>query len=314
MAKKQNIPDLRIDILDYVIFLCAVILGAYIISIVGVMLYLGAGFSAILYVMSHKLVIVFTVAITIIACIPLFVVAKAQMERSFVLRRLRGQRTAINGNLENAHFITQKEMDKNGYRTVRSIDELRASEDGIILAFEENPTKKNPTQIYGVFAPETIHALIVGTTGSGKTASYIIPSIKALSETASKPSFIFTDPKGELYRTTAKQLSAGGYELTVLDFRNPSKSLRWNPLMPAYDLYHSAQELVDKVELKGNKFVFLGKEYSSDEIEDVVSAEKQRLEDLAFENIETIVSAICPINERDPIWDNGAKSFLQAVI
>ena len=62
--------------------------------------------------------------------------------------------------------------------------------------------------------------------GSGKSASYVIPNAYQL-----LGSYVFTDPKGELYDKTAGYLEAKGYEIKVLNLVNPKKSDGYNPLM-----------------------------------------------------------------------------------
>ena len=62
--------------------------------------------------------------------------------------------------------------------------------------------------------------------GSGKSASYVIPNAYQL-----LGSYVFTDPKGELYDKTAGFLKAKGYDIKVLNLVNPRKSDGYNPLM-----------------------------------------------------------------------------------
>ena len=62
--------------------------------------------------------------------------------------------------------------------------------------------------------------------GSGKSASYVIPNAYQL-----LGSYVFTDPKGELYDKTAGFLKSKGYDIKVLNLVNPSKSDGYNPLM-----------------------------------------------------------------------------------
>ena len=62
--------------------------------------------------------------------------------------------------------------------------------------------------------------------GSGKSASYVIPNAFQL-----LGSYVFTDPKGELYDKTAGYLKEKGYEIKVLNLVNPAKSDGYNPLM-----------------------------------------------------------------------------------
>ena len=71
-----------------------------------------------------------------------------------------------------------------------------------------------------------VNVLVVGGSGSGKSASYSIPN--AFQQLGS---YIFTDPKGELYDRTAGYLKQNGYEIKVLNLVKPQNSDGYNPLM-----------------------------------------------------------------------------------
>lgn len=62
--------------------------------------------------------------------------------------------------------------------------------------------------------------------GSGKSASYSIPNAYQC-----LGSYIFTDPKGELYDRTAGFLKEHGYQIKVLNLVRPQYSDGYNPLM-----------------------------------------------------------------------------------
>ena len=62
--------------------------------------------------------------------------------------------------------------------------------------------------------------------GSGKSASYSIPNAYQM-----LGSYVFTDPKGELYDKTAGYLKKNGYEIKVLNLVDPKYSDGYNPLM-----------------------------------------------------------------------------------
>ncbi len=62
--------------------------------------------------------------------------------------------------------------------------------------------------------------------GSGKSTSYSIPNAYQM-----LGSYIFTDPKGELYDRTAGYLREHGYEIKVLNLVRPQFSDGYNPLM-----------------------------------------------------------------------------------
>ena len=71
-----------------------------------------------------------------------------------------------------------------------------------------------------------VNVLVVGGSGSGKSASYSIPNAYQM-----LGSYIFTDPKGELYDRTAGYLKQHGYEIKVLNLVKPQYSDGYNPLM-----------------------------------------------------------------------------------
>ena len=61
--------------------------------------------------------------------------------------------------------------------------------------------------------------------GAGKSASYSKPNAYQ-----KLGSYVFTDPKGELYDDTAGYLQRNGYEIKVLNLVNPKNSDGYNPL------------------------------------------------------------------------------------
>ena len=64
-----------------------------------------------------------------------------------------------------------------------------------------------------------------GGSGSGKSAAYVIPNALQL-----LGSYVFTDPKGELYDKTAGYFKSQGYEVKVLNLVSPENSDGYNPL------------------------------------------------------------------------------------
>ena len=79
------------------------------------------------------------------------------------------------------------------------------------------------------------HNLIIGSTGSGKTQIIIQPMVKVLAKKGE--SMIITDPKGEIYEKNAEELREKGYNVVLLNFRNPQNGNSWNPLTLPYQLY-----------------------------------------------------------------------------
>ncbi len=83
------------------------------------------------------------------------------------------------------------------------------------------------------------HALILGSTRSGKSRRLIIPSIGIIGSTAQE-SLLISDPKGELYEHTADWLTTQGYAVIRLDLidAKPGQSRRYNPIAPVWTALH----------------------------------------------------------------------------
>ena len=60
------------------------------------------------------------------------------------------------------------------------------------------------------------HTLVIGATGSGKTQTVILPTVKNLAKAGE--SMIITDPKGEIYEKTSEMLREKGYQILLLNF------------------------------------------------------------------------------------------------
>jgi len=96
------------------------------------------------------------------------------------------------------------------------------------------------------------HNLVIGSTGSGKSESLVFPMVNILAKKGE--SMIITDPKGEIYRKTAKNLEDRGYKVIILNFREPNRGNAWNPLALPYQYYKEGNcdkstELLDDVAL-----------------------------------------------------------------
>ncbi|MBR3032236.1 MAG: hypothetical protein IKH92_04365, partial [Clostridiales bacterium] len=70
--------------------------------------------------------------------------------------------------------------------------------------------------------PGDVHALMLGAAGVGKTAYWLYPCIEyAL---ASGMSFLSTDTKGDIMRNYGNICKTYGYNVSVIDLRNPTRS------------------------------------------------------------------------------------------
>lgn len=84
------------------------------------------------------------------------------------------------------------------------------------------------------------HSLVIGATGSGKTQTVIFPTVNVLAK--KRESMIITDPKGEIYENTSNMLREKGYNVLVLNFRDPQQGNAWNPLSLPYRIYKSGNQ------------------------------------------------------------------------
>lgn len=67
-----------------------------------------------------------------------------------------------------------------------------------------------------------VHCMMVGAAGCGKTAYWLYPNLEYAC--ASGMSFLTTDTKGDLYRNYGAIAKEYGYQVAVIDLRNPTKS------------------------------------------------------------------------------------------
>lgn len=84
------------------------------------------------------------------------------------------------------------------------------------------------------------HSIIIGSTGSGKTQTTILPMLR-LSMLAQE-SIVVNDPKGELYKKCAANFKKEGYEVLALDFNDAYLGNSWNPLRAAYEFYNNGDK------------------------------------------------------------------------
>ena len=220
------------------------------------------------------------------------------------------EKDVIYTGLEQAHFQTDEEILKN-YKTISYNDLPNIEVEGIPVKAEE--TKKD----FNITLAKPAHTLIIGTTGSGKTTTFISPTIQILANTKSKPSMLISDPKGELYALHAKSLLKRGYDVKILDLRNPYCSIRWNPLEKPFEMYQEMLSLDNKVSVNEEEgyYIFENKiYYDKDELNAVIQVKKQELFDEVYEDLNDICSVLCPVkNKSEPIWESGAKNFILAI-
>lgn len=106
------------------------------------------------------------------------------------------------------------------------------------------------------------HTLVLGATGSGKTQGIVFPTVKFLAKKGE--SMVITDPKGEIYSKSGQMLRDRGYNIILLNFRDPQNGNCWNPYTLPYKYYKEgnvdkANELLNDLALN-----IMAEEQSSD--------------------------------------------------
>ena len=185
------------------------------------------------------------------------------------------------------------------------------------------------------------HCLVVGTTNSGKTFSYVNPLIQLCRMCGE--SMVINDVKGELYKAHAKTLEEDGYKVLSVNFIDPKASDHWNPLgtiIKKYrQAYYDCQEdirlnhLDDAIELynvlRELKW-YKNKDYENDEErqnDELIIARlrgrKRILSDIipkpnysdAAELVADIANSLCYEKEaKDPYWSTSAMQLLEGYI
>ncbi|MBQ9115853.1 MAG: type IV secretory system conjugative DNA transfer family protein [Clostridia bacterium] len=126
-----------------------------------------------------------------------------------------------------------------------------------------------------------VHTYVQGDTGSGKTTRVCVQELRALAATADKPSFVVTDPHGEIAETLYDHLKNNGYEIRIVNCDEPGRSDTYNPL------YRIAKEVY----------------------------EREAISESHYADIHRIVGILIPIEDtKDPIWERGARSYTEGLM
>ena len=244
-----------------------------------------------------------------------------------------GLKQVKGSNLENSRWMSGKE--KKSLFHYYSYSELaNVEKDGIPVG--ASIQRKDKDMEVGFNAP--CHSIIIGSTGSGKTTTFVSPMIQLLGATKAGSSMVITDPKGELFMLHSKYLHDRGYDVKVIDLRDAYSSYRWNPLDVIWDnfeIYKNAHTLAfkrtDNIETSGLKIVdgdkhvlsglkewyeFEGKAYVDyQRLLSAVKVYKKKIYDEVYEDLNDLVTVLIPVeNEKDPLWEKGARSITLAVL
>ena len=247
--------------------------------------------------------------------------------------RGRGKLKEVEANLENSRWMEDDEKKKifkpHKYSELGSV-----KKDGVPVMAQLTKNGKDMEILFN----SPCHSIIIGSTGSGKTTTFVNPMIQLLAASAAGSSMIMTDPKGELFSLHSGFLKERGYDVKVIDLRDTYSSYRWNPLDSIWDHYQeyaNAQHNVfqhtepyekDKFPAAGGQeealataskwFVFDGKAYAEmAALKTAIKVFKKRTFDEVYEDLNDLVSALVPVeNEKDPMWEKGARAITLATL
>lgn len=156
---------------------------------------------------------------------------------------------------------------------------------------------------YVWFDRETPHYTYLGSTGSGKSVTAVIPMCSFVATAKNKRSVFITDPKGEIFNTTSKMFKDNGYNFLTLDFRHPEMSNHFNILEPIIKEYEKYIDYEKKsIVSKKDKVKFNNLAMTS-------LAETNRL-------ITSLATMIMQekTQQKDPFWNNSARNLLEGLI
>ncbi len=244
----------------------------------------------------------------------------------------RGKLKQVETNLENSRWMKDEERDKifkpHKYSKLNEV-----TKDGIPVMAKLVDKDRDMKVVFN----SPCHALVIGSTGSGKTTTFVSPMIQLLGASAAGSSMIVTDPKGELFALHSKYLASRGYDVKVIDLRDTYSSYRWNPLDMIWDNYQlflnahtaayarrddpekSGLQLVEPLEnFEGldKWYEFDGKGYATySRLVESVKVYKKKKYDEVYEDLNDLVSVLIPVeNPKDPMWEKGARSITLAVL
>ena len=203
------------------------------------------------------------------------------------------QKIKNNNEHGSARFSTMREIKKNFH--MEKIKNIKES--GLPIWYS-----KNKKRVW--FDMDTPHWIYLGSTGSGKSVTAVIPQCSFIATANIKKSVFITDPKGEIFSTTSKMFADKGYKVLTLDFRNPSLSNHLNvlePIIREYELYIENEKLSKTASTEEDKINFMNKS----------------IEHLAVCNqlINTISKIIMEDKTaKEAFWNNSASDMLYGII
>lgn len=225
--------------------------------------------------------------IIVLALLLLFIVGFMFIEPTIAKHKIKN-----NNEYGSARFSTFNEI-KNNFKKEK-IDNIKES--GVPIWFSKDYK-------YVWFDRETPHYTYLGSTGSGKSVTAVIPMCSFIATAKKKRSVFITDPKGEIFNTTSKMFKDNGYNVLTLDFRHPELSNHFNILEPIIKEYEKYMDYEIKSESsKKDKLKYNNLAMTS-------LAETNRL-------ITSLATMIMQekTQQKDPFWNNSARNLLEGLI
>lgn len=198
------------------------------------------------------------------------------------------------------------------------------------------------------FDRETPHYVYLGSTGSGKSVTAVIPTCSFIAHAKKKRSVFITDPKGEIFNTTSQMFKNNGYKILTIDFRQPELSNKINILQPLINEYEKHinfekeyinisnelkpykiqnKELNNK--LKNIKLSEINIKRIKDKIkcnEEIINSKSSIMTDIKNKSLSSLaetnrlISSLATMvmtdkaESKDPFWNNSAKNLLEGLI
>ena len=207
-------------------------------------------------------------------------------------------------------LITRQKIKNNNehgsarWATKKEIDEKFKKEEVSHIEKSGFPVYYSKNNKYVWFDMETPHWIYLGSTGSGKSVTAVIPQCSFIATAKTKQSVFITDPKGEIFSTTSKMFEDNGYNILTLDFRNPSLSNHLNilePIIREYEQFSKNEKLAQNEKSNKKKI-----KYQNKSIEHL--AECNQL----IESISRIIME--DKTAKEAFWNNTASDLLYGLI
>lgn len=234
----------------------------------------------------------------------LFLVVGAILFIVLIQPRLNQRKVKNKNEYGSSKFADIKEITK----TFKKENLYHIKQAGFPIYYEKKNDKF--TNVY--FDNISPHWLLIGSTGSGKSATVVLPECIMFATAEEKETLIITDPKGEIFSKTSSIFKSNGYEnIITIDFRNPNLSTHINIMQPIVDewkehclyekkLFYSLCFLFYKLKIDSEQFI-VNEQYKMD----IKTAYK--LDDYIIEYLLNNIDTINDTLETDDYFDSLIK-------